>query len=153
LSAYQPTVVRHLIGVRALRKTKIGAAMAVLAAVATLIPAGVASAASIGGLTAGGATATSLQRSGGPIINPVVGTASTGVPLDVFPAGGKGSGTEATCNYWGGELAADQIAVDEAWNNGNDNDAEHGLDGFFYAKEKFNQDYNTALDAGCAVID
>jgi hypothetical protein len=130
-----------------LLKTKICVAMAVLAAVAALIPAGVASAASIDGLTAGGATPTSLQRSGGPITNPVVATGSTGVPLEVFPAGGKGSGTEATCNFWNGELNADQIAVDDAWNNDNN------LDHYFTAKELFDQDYNAALDAGCAVID
>jgi hypothetical protein len=127
--------------------------MAVLAAVAALISAGVASAAPIGGLTAGGATATSLQRPGGPITNPVVGTGSAGVPLEVFPAGGKGSGTKATCDYWNGELNADELAIDDAWNNGNDNDAEHGLDGFYAANEKFDQDYDSALDAGCVVID
>jgi hypothetical protein len=129
------------------------AGMAVLAAVAALIPAGAASAASIGGLTAGGATATSLPRSGVPTTNPVVGSTSTGVPLDVFPSGGKGSGTAATCNYWNNVLNGDQVVIDQAWDNANDNDAEHGLDGFFWAKETFEQDYNAALDAGCTVID
>jgi hypothetical protein len=120
--------------------------MAVLAAVAALIPAGVASAASIGGLTAAGATATSLQRSGGPITNPVVGTASTGVPLVAFPAGGKGSGTEATCESWTSWLNEDQAKVDDAIQNNH-------MSEYLDAKAQFDQDYSDALDSGCAVID
>jgi hypothetical protein len=153
LSAQQPAVVKSVTRRRSLLNTTVGAAMAVLAAVAALISAGVASAAPIGGLTAGSATATSLQRPGGPITNPVVGTGSASTPLEVFPAGGKGSGTKATCDYWNGELNGDELAIDNAWNNGNDNDAEHGLDGFYAANEKFDQDYDSALDAGCVVID
>ena len=71
---------------------------------------------------------------------------------EIHPAGSTGS-FGISARWQNGELNADQIAVDEAWNNGNDNDAEHGLDGFFAAKELFNQDYNAALNAGCAVID
>jgi hypothetical protein len=127
-------------------KTKICAVMAVLAAVAALIPAGVASAASIGGLTAGGATATSLQRSGGPITNPVVGTGSTGVPLQAFPAGGKGSGTEAVCESWTSWLNEDLARVDDAIQNNH-------MSEYLDAKAQFDQDYNDALDSGCAVID
>jgi hypothetical protein len=120
--------------------------MAALAVVAALIPAGVASAAPIGGLTAVGAKATSLQRSGGPITTPVVGTASTGVPLDVFPTGGKGSGTEYVCESFNDWLNEDLVKVDNAIANNH-------MTEYLDAKAQFDQDYNDALDSGCAVID
>jgi hypothetical protein len=134
---HRPTVARGL-G----RALAVGAVLAAVAAG----PAGVASAASIGGLTAGGATATSLQRSGDPIHNPVVGASGTGVPLDAFPAGGKGSGTEATCALWSRTLNEDQGQLDAA-TDAND------LGWYQTSKELFDEDYNDALSAGCAVID
>jgi len=96
--------------------------------------------------TADGATATTLQRSGGLISNPVVGAESTSVAISAFPTGGKGSGTEATCELWSGQLNYDQGAIDAAVHN---NDLQQYQD----AKEKFDDDYDNALDAGCAVID
>lgn len=96
--------------------------------------------------TTDGATATTLQRSGGLISNPVVGAESTSVALSAFPTGGKGSGTEATCDLWGGQLNYDQGAVEAAVHN---NDLQQYQD----AKAKFDDDYDNALDAGCVVID
>jgi hypothetical protein len=96
--------------------------------------------------TTDGATATTVQRSGGLISNPVVGAESTSVAISAFPTGGKGSGTEATCDLWGGQLQYDQGGVEAAVHN---NDLQQYQD----AKAKFDDDYNDALDAGCAVID
>jgi hypothetical protein len=93
-----------------------------------------------------GATATTLERSGGLIGNPVVGAGSTNVAISAFPAGGKGSGTEATCALWSSELNYDQEDVDDAVHDNN-------LQQYQDAKAKLDADYNNALSAGCAVID
>lgn len=61
--------------------------------------------------------------------------------ISAFPTGGKGSGTEATCNLWSQRLQDDQQVVDDAPDTDKD-DASGPLD----------QDIDNALDAGCAVI-
>ena len=71
--------------------------------------------------------------------------------ISAFPAGGKGSGTEATCNLWSKQLQSDQNLVDDPpksvvglpWNS---DDQE-------MAQNQLNADVNNAMDAGCAVID
>jgi len=128
-----------------LLKTRICGVIAALAAVAAITPTGAATAASMSGLT-GGRTATSVLRPPSPTTNPIGGGGSTSVPLTAFPTGGKGSGTEATCDLWGGQLNYDQGAVEAAIHN---NDLQQYQD----AKAKFDADYDETLNAGCAIID
>ena len=139
MSAHQPTVVRGLGYALAL-----GAVLAAVAAGPAL--AATPSTGAFASTTTKAATATTLPRSGGLVSNPVVGAESTSVALSAFPTGGKGSGTEATCDLWGGQLNYDQGAVEAAVHN---NDLQQYQD----AKAKFDDDYDNALDAGCAVID
>jgi hypothetical protein len=143
MSAHQPTVVRGL-G----RALALGAVLAAVAAGPALAetPSEATTGAFTGTKTKDGATATTLQRSGGLISTPVLGARSTSVALSAFPTGGKGSGTEATCDLWGGQLNYDQGAVEAAVHN---NDLQQYQD----AKAKFDDDYDNALDAGCVVID
>ena len=72
--------------------------------------------------------------------------AATAVAMEAFPAGGKGSGSEKTCELYTGLLQADQYGI-EAAENANDQAA---LD---KANAALDQHINSALDAGCAVID
>jgi hypothetical protein len=64
------------------------------------------------------------------------------VAISAFPTGGKGSGTEATCELWSNQLAADEQALDEA------SDKQDIID----ASNNLNADVDNALDAGCVVI-
>lgn len=61
--------------------------------------------------------------------------------ISAFPAGGKGSGTEATCGLWSQRLQADQRIIDDAPEADRD-DASGPLD----------EDIDNALDAGCVVV-
>jgi hypothetical protein len=85
-----------------------------------------------------------VSRSGTPIVKPVV-TGNTVAAIKAFPAGGKGSGTEATCELWSGKLNEDQGAVDAAVHN-------NDLEQYNETKGALDEDVDNALDAGCAVI-
>jgi hypothetical protein len=74
-------------------------------------------------------------------VRPVVST-TTVVAISAFPTGGKGSGTEATCELWSDQLMADEQALDDA------TDKQDIID----ASESLNENIDNALDAGCAVI-
>jgi hypothetical protein len=106
--------------------------VAALAAVAALSLTGVASAATV-------------QRTGGPIANPIV-AGSTNVAIYAFPTGGKGSGSETTCSLYDLALGADHRELDNAVKN-------NDLSGYQNAKAMLDDDTNDALNAGCVVID
>jgi hypothetical protein len=97
-------------------------------------------------LAAGVASAATPVRNPGTTRPPVLAAPPTAVALEAFPAGGKGSGSEKTCGLYTGLLQADQYGIEGA-ENANDQAA---LDKANAALEK---DINSALDAGCAVID
>jgi hypothetical protein len=85
----------------------------------------------------------SAGRAKGPRVRRPVGTAGPSVAaISAFPAGGKGTGTEATCELWSDRLQEDQNAQDSA------TDKQDVID----ATESLNRDIDNALDAGCAVI-
>lgn len=71
-----------------------------------------------------------------------IGTGTTVVAITAFPTGGKGSGTEATCDLWSDQLQADEGAVDAA----------SGVQDKIDAVNALNTDVDNALDAGCVVI-
>jgi hypothetical protein len=93
----------------------------------------------------GAASATTPVQKIGTAPPPVVVSQPTAVALEAFPAGGKGSGSEKTCELYTGLLQADDYGIDAASNH-NDQQA---LDA---ANAKLDKDINSALDAGCAVI-
>jgi hypothetical protein len=106
----------------------------------------VAAIAAVAGLSLTGiASAATVQRTGGPIAKPVV-AGSIAVPEFAFPTGGKGSGTEATCELWSGQLAYDHGALEAAVHN-------NDLAQYQEAQARLDDDTNDALDAGCVVID
>ena len=76
---------------------------------------------------------------------PLVITGSTVAEISAFPTGGKGSGTEATCELWSGQLNEDQGAVEAAEDNDN-------VQQYKGAIAQLNEDIDNALDAGCVVI-
>ena len=126
------------------------AAVAALLAVATFAPTGVASAAAAHHnqhVHANSRSSVALARrpGGGPVVKPVTG-GTTVVAISAFPTGGKGSGTEATCALWSGQLQEDQGAVEGAEEANNVKDYKE-------AKASLDEDVNNALDAGCVVID
>jgi hypothetical protein len=85
----------------------------------------------------------SAARSGGTgVVGPVRTAGPSVAAISAFPAGGKGSGTEATCELWSDRLQEDQNAQDSA------TDKQDVID----ATESLNSDIDNALDAGCAVI-
>ena len=75
---------------------------------------------------------------------PVV-AGSTVAEISAFPTGGKGSGTEATCALWSGQLNEDQGAIEAAEENDN-------VQQYKGAIAQLNEDIDNALDAGCVVI-
>ncbi|MGZ4280071.1 MAG: hypothetical protein ACXVVU_25820, partial [Solirubrobacteraceae bacterium] len=85
-------------------------AAAAVTSLAALSVTGVASAAMVRGSVAttspvvSGTTSTALRTTPSIPIPPPVTTGTTSVALSAFPAGGKGSGTEATCQLWSGQL-------------------------------------------------
>lgn len=83
----------------------------------------------------------SMARTKPGTVRPTLPT-TTVVAISAFPTGGKGSGTEATCELWSDQLAADEQALDEA------TDKQDIID----ASEALNDNVDNALDAGCAVI-
>jgi len=86
-------------------------------------------------------TAAARKTGGTTVIHPV-STGPAVVMISAFPTGGKGSGTEATCALWSGQLQEDQNAQDEATDK----------DAIIETTNQLNTDINNALDAGCAVI-
>jgi hypothetical protein len=97
-------------------------------------------------LAAGVASAAAPIHRPGTTPPPVLAAPPTAVAMEAFPAGGKGSGSEKTCELYTGLLQADQYGI-EAAENANDQAA---LD---KANAALDQHINSALDAGCAVID
>jgi hypothetical protein len=87
-------------------------------------------------------TAAARKPGGTTVIHPV-STGPAVAMISAFPAGGKGSGTEATCALWSEQLQTDQNAQDEATDKQDVIDTTNAL----------NTDVDNALDAGCAVID
>ena len=92
------------------------------------------------------ASATIVPRVPNPTAStrPVV-SGTTVAEISAFPTGGKGSGTEATCDLWSGQLNEDQGAVDAAEENDN-------VQQYKDAVAQLNEDIDNALDAGCVVI-
>jgi hypothetical protein len=74
--------------------------------------------------------------------HPVVTAGSTVMAISAHPTGGKGSGTEATCELWGNQLQEDEDAVGQAESTQDRIDAVNAL----------NDDIDNAMDAGCFVI-
>jgi len=74
--------------------------------------------------------------------HPVVTTGNTVMAISAHPTGGKGSGTEATCDLWGDRLSDDESAIDHAETTQDKIDAVNAL----------NDDIDNAMDAGCFVI-
>jgi hypothetical protein len=95
-----------------------------------------------GGETAAPAKSMQTARSKPGTVRPPLPSATTVVAISAFPTGGKGSGTEATCELWSNQLAADEQALDEA------SDKQDIID----ASNNLNADVDNALDAGCVVI-
>jgi hypothetical protein len=77
---------------------------------------------------------------------PVMSSGTYVAAVSAFPAGGKGSGSEATCNLWSGRLQQDQGSIDSATE---DND----LSKYQQGTEALNEDKDNAMEAGCVVID
>lgn len=75
-----------------------------------------------------------------PVRPPAAGTIV--MAISAFPAGGRGSGTEATCELWSDRLQEAEDAVGEATETQDKIDAVNDL----------NADIDNALDAGCVVI-
>jgi hypothetical protein len=113
-----------------LKSTKIRTVVA-LVAVSALSAPGVASAAAFPHAPSLGAM-------------PVV-SGNTVAEISAFPTGGKGSGTEATCALWSGQLNEDQGAIEAAEENDN-------VQQYKDAVAQLNEDIDNALDAGCVVI-
>ena len=89
-------------------------------------------------------TSTSAARqTGGTIVSHPISTGPAVAMISAFPTGGKGSGTEATCALWSGQLQEDQGAQEAATDKQDIIDTTNAL----------NEDINNALDAGCVVID
>lgn len=84
----------------------------------------------------------SVARTKPGMTRPTLPAATTVVAISAFPTGGKGSGTEATCELWSDQLAADEATLDGATDKQDIIDATHGL----------SEDVDNALDAGCVVI-
>jgi hypothetical protein len=95
----------------------------------------------IGASGAAAATSSVATKPGAGAVRPIrAGT--TVVAITAFPAGGKSSGTEATCELWADRLQEDEDAQDRA------TDKQDVID----TTETLNDDVDNALDAGCAVI-
>jgi hypothetical protein len=88
------------------------------------------------------ATTMSAKTTRGPGTIRPIKTTTTVVAITAFPTGGKGSGSEATCELWGDRLQADEDAQQTA------DDRQDIID----ATNDLNEDVDNALDAGCAVI-
>jgi hypothetical protein len=73
------------------------------------------------------------------------GATTTTVYVTAFPTGGAGSGTEATCGLWSGELNYAAGAMDAAVAN-------NDLAQYQEAQAAYDQATDDALDAGCVVI-
>jgi hypothetical protein len=84
----------------------------------------------------------SAAKAAGVGVKPIRTSGTKVAMISAFPAGGKGSGTEATCGLWSERLQADQQMVEDA-PEADQEDASGPL----------NADVDNALDAGCAVID
>jgi len=87
-------------------------------------------------------TALAKAKGTGPVVVHPVSTGPVVAAISAFPAGGKGSGTEATCALWSDQLQEDQNAQDEATDK----------DTIIATTNQLNSDVDNALDAGCAVI-
>jgi hypothetical protein len=86
-------------------------------------------------------TAAAKTKAGTGVVKPVKATTTSVAMISAFPAGGKGSGTEATCALWSNRLQDDQQIIDNAPEADKDD-----------ASGPLNADIDNALDAGCAVI-
>jgi hypothetical protein len=75
------------------------------------------------------------------VVKPVKAGGGAIAAISAFPAGGKGSGSEATCGLWSQRLQEDQQMVNDA------PEADHDD-----ASGPLNADIDNALDAGCAVL-
>lgn len=75
------------------------------------------------------------------VVKPIKVAGTSVAAVSAFPAGGKGSGTEATCALWSDRLQEDQQIIDNAPEADKDD-----------ASGPLNTDIDNALDAGCAVI-
>src|SRR3954454_9846794 len=71
-----------------------------------------------------------------------ISSGTTVMAISANPTGGKGSGTEATCDLWTNQLQQDEGAVGDATDTQGKIDAVNGL----------NADIDNAMDAGCFVI-
>src|SRR4051794_27665263 len=74
--------------------------------------------------------------------HPMTMSGPTVMAITANPTGGKGSGTEATCDLWTNQLQQDEGAVGEATETQDKIDAVNNL----------NTDIDNAMDAGCFVI-
>jgi hypothetical protein len=74
--------------------------------------------------------------------HPVVTAGSTVMAIEAHPTGGKGSGTEATCDLYTNQLQGDEQDVSDA------TDTQGKID----AVNQLNADADNAMDAGCFVI-
>jgi hypothetical protein len=72
----------------------------------------------------------------------VITAGATVMAITAHPTGGKGTGTEATCDLWSDQLQQDEQAVGDATDTQDKIDAVNGL----------NADIDNAMDAGCFVI-
>jgi hypothetical protein len=95
---------------------------------------------------AGVASAAAPVKGPRTTVPPVLVAPPSAVALEAFPAGGKGSGSETTCNLYTGELQADQSVLNQATSEGD----QAAIDKW---SANLKSDINSALDAGCAVID
>ncbi len=131
------------------RHLQSAATVTAIAAVALSASSGLASARSVSthagaAATTGQTAAKRMHRSthGATTLPPIV-SGTTAVALEAFPAGGKGSGTEEVCHQWTIWLNEDQEQVDNA------STTVEILD----ASDQKKADIDSAMDAGCAVID
>jgi hypothetical protein len=130
------------------RRRTTAIAVAAIAALATSAGSGIASAKPISSHGTGGGkmsakTQTAAKRTGGLATAPVVSVGATVVYVTAFPTGGKGSGSEATCNLWTEHLQSLQVKVENAPSG----------TPTLYAQDDLESAKDDALDAGCAVID
>lgn len=121
-------------------------AVAAIAALATATGTGVAAAAKPSAAQSGVAKTTMkrhvAKRAPGTTA-PVPTAGSTAVAISAFPTGDAGSGSEATCGLWSDRLQEDVEILGDADSVGERVDASNQLQ----------EDKDSALDAGCVVID
>ena len=119
--------------------------LAALLALAGAADAGAATKLSNGATTARQPTAKQarmLQTQGTKPVHPVITGGTQVAAIEAHPTGGKGSGTEATCDLWTNQLQEDENNVGQA------SETQDKID----AVNQLNTDVDNAMDAGCFVM-